>query len=126
MTIYWVRARLCFYFCSENVAFLGIVDYIVKLSMPFEDLTSTDQDQVHYFPVTIAFITLLGSPEGFGTLREARSLNQKVIGNKDQDPWTLHYVHAAVCVWWLSEYSGWYTDNLVGSPLVGVNLEEGE
>jgi nuclear pore complex protein Nup205 len=81
---------------------------------------------VHYFPAVAAFIALFGAPEGVSSLEEARSLNEKVIGNKDQNPWTLHYVHAAVSVWWLAEYSGWYMDNPPASPLAGVNLDEGQ
>lgn len=81
---------------------------------------------MHYFPAVGAFISAFGAAEGLSTLRQARSLNVKVIGNKEQDPWTLHYVHAAISAWWLAEYSGWYTDNPVGSPLAHVNLADGK
>jgi nuclear pore complex protein Nup205 len=85
-----------------------------------------DEFLVHYFLAAAAYISVLGAPEGVSSLKEARLLNEKIIGNKEQAPWTLHYVHAAVCVWWLAEYSGWYIDNPGGSPLAGVNLEEGQ
>jgi nuclear pore complex protein Nup205 len=68
---------------------------------------------------------VFGAPEGFSTLREARNWNEKIVGHKDQNPWALHYVHAAMCAWWLAEYSGWYMDIQTGSPLIGVNLDEG-
>lgn len=81
---------------------------------------------VHYFPAVAAFISAYGAPEGVSNLREARLLNGKILGHKENTPWTLHYVHAAICAWWLAEYSGWYMDNPSGSPLVGVNLDEGQ
>jgi nuclear pore complex protein Nup205 len=80
---------------------------------------------VHLVPALSSFIFAFGAPEGFSTLREARNWNEKIIGHKDQNPWTLHYVHAAVSAWSLAEYSGWYMDNQTGSPLTGVNLDEG-
>jgi hypothetical protein len=79
---------------------------------------------VHFIPAFAAFIFAFGAPEGLKSLREARSWNEKIVGNKDQNPWALHYVHAGVCAWWLAEYSGWYMDTQTISPL-GVNLEEG-
>jgi nuclear pore complex protein Nup205 len=81
---------------------------------------------VHFIPAFAAFIFAFGAPEGFSTLREARNWNEKIVGHKDQNPWALHYVHVAVCAWWLAEYGGWYMDNQTGSPLNGVNLEEGQ
>lgn len=80
---------------------------------------------VHLIPALSAFIFVFGAPEGHSNLREARDWNEKIVGHKDQNPWVLHYVHAAMCAWWLAEYSGWYMDNQTGSPLVGVNLDEG-
>jgi nuclear pore complex protein Nup205 len=76
-------------------------------------------------PALAVAISIFGAPEGFGSLRQARALTQKLINQKENDPWKLPYVHAAVCTWWLAEYSGWYLDNPIGSPLVGVDLEEG-
>lgn len=81
---------------------------------------------VHQLPAVAAFISVYGAQEGMGTLREARSLNMKLLGYREQDPWALHYVYSAVCTWWLAEYSGWYLDNPVGSPLINVNLEDGK
>jgi nuclear pore complex protein Nup205 len=80
---------------------------------------------VHLIPALSTFIFVFGAPEGYSNLREARDWNEKIVGHKDQNPWVLHYVHAAMCTWWLAEYSGWYMDNQTGSPLVGVNLDEG-
>ncbi|KFY70946.1 hypothetical protein V499_08837 [Pseudogymnoascus sp. VKM F-103] len=79
---------------------------------------------VHYFPATAAFISTFGSPEGSGSLQQARSLNRMILENKDKNNWTLQYVYAGVSVLWLGEYSGWYLDNQGNSPAVGVNLDE--
>jgi nuclear pore complex protein Nup205 len=81
---------------------------------------------VHYFPATAAFISMFGSPEGSGSLQQARNLNRMILENKDKGNWTLQYVYAGVSVLWLGEYSGWYVDNQGGSPTVGVNLEDGK
>jgi nuclear pore complex protein Nup205 len=89
-------------------------------------LELTDNWVVHYFPAIAAYISVYGAQDGMGTLREARMLNKKILGYREHDPWALRYVYAAVCAWWLAEYSGWYLDNPVGSPLVDINLEEGK
>lgn len=81
---------------------------------------------VHLMPALSAFIFAFGAPEGFSNKKEARERNEKIFSHKDQNSWTLHYIHAAMCAWWLAEYSGWYMDNQAGSPLIGVNLDEGQ
>ena len=68
---------------------------------------------------------MFGSPEGSGSLQQARNLNRTILENKDKNNWTLQYVYAGVSVLWLGEYSGWYLDNQGTSPLVGVNLDDG-
>jgi nuclear pore complex protein Nup205 len=68
---------------------------------------------------------MFGSPEGSGSLQQARNLNRTILENKDKNSWTLQYVHAGVVVIWLGEYSGWYIDNQGVSPVVGVNLDDG-
>lgn len=42
---------------------------------------------------------------------DAKALNDKVLAQLDQKPWTLIYVHAAIRAWWLAEYSGYFTEN---------------
>jgi len=79
---------------------------------------------VHYLPATGSFISTFGSPEGSGSLQQARNLDRKVLENQDTNVWTLQYLHSAISVWWLAEYSGWYLDNPTGSPLTGVNLDD--
>ncbi|KAL5350865.1 hypothetical protein ACLOAV_004436 [Pseudogymnoascus australis] len=79
---------------------------------------------VHYIPATAAFISMFGSPEGSGSLQQARNLNRMILENKDKNNWTLQYVYAGVSVLWLGEYSGWYLDNQGNSPAVGVNLDD--
>lgn len=52
-------------------------------------------------------------------------MNEKLINQADQNPWTLTYVHAAFRAWWLAEYSGWYGEHYDGS-LPQSQLDEGQ
>lgn len=79
---------------------------------------------VHYVPIITAFAAQFGSPEGGGSLREARMLNGKILDSKDSTPWTLRNFQAATITWWLAEYSGWYVEQPTGSPVQNVNLQE--
>jgi nuclear pore complex protein Nup205 len=38
-------------------------------------------------------------------------MNDKLLSQSEQKPWTLTYVHAAIRAWWLAEYSGWYSEH---------------
>jgi len=78
---------------------------------------------VHFFPVLAAYISRFGSPEGGGTLQEAKKLDDK-FNRPDQANWVLPYVHAAFRAWWLAEYGGWFGEHYDGS-LQNFNLEEG-
>ena len=78
---------------------------------------------IHYVPMITAFTSQCGSPDGSGTMREARMLNSKIMDNKDKSPWVLRNLQAAFITWWLSEYSGWYIEQPTGSPLQNVNLD---
>ena len=79
---------------------------------------------VHYVPAIIASIAQYGSSEGQGQLREARSLHEVVTASKDTQTWVLPKLHAAVTVFWLAEYAGWYFDSGPASPLQGINPAE--
>lgn len=78
---------------------------------------------VHYVPMITAFTSQFGSPDGGGALRDARMLNSKILDNKDKAPWILRNLQAAMITWWLSEYSGWYLEQPIGSPIQNVDLE---
>lgn len=95
--------------------FYKMLDHLVKLDR-WNNLA------VHYVPVITAFTSQYGSPEGSASLREARLLNKKIMEG-DSVPWNLRNLQAATIVWWLSEYSGWYIEQPLGSPVQGVNLE---
>ena len=77
----------------------------------------------HYTPIILAMTFQHGSPEGTGSLREARSLHSTIVDGKDASSWMQRQLQAAVQIWWLSEYSGWYQEPQDGSPLQGVDLE---
>lgn len=79
---------------------------------------------VHYVPVITTFASHFGSPEGGGVLRDARTLNTKILDSKDSTPWLLRNFQAATITWWLAEYSGWYLEQPTGSPVQNVNLQE--
>ena len=79
---------------------------------------------VHYVPIITAFTSQFGSPEGGGLLRDARMLNSRILDTKDANPWILRNLQAATITWWLAEYSGWYLEQPVGSPVQNVNLHE--
>ena len=78
---------------------------------------------VHYVPPIQAFASQYGSSEGSGNLREARLLNKRIVDSKDSSPWALRNLQAATITWWLAEYSGWYHEQPLGSPVQGVDLE---
>lgn len=77
----------------------------------------------HYIPCLISSFWQYGSPEGSVSLAEARSIHNKIEAGKDSDPWMLRSFQAAAIAWWLAEYSGWYVDAPVGSPLQHVDLD---
>jgi len=78
---------------------------------------------LHYIPCLISSFWRYGSPEGSVSLAEARSIHNKIEAGKDSDPWMLRSFQAAAIAWWLAEYSGWYVDAPVGSPLQDVDLD---
>lgn len=78
---------------------------------------------VHYVPVITTFTSAYGSHEGSCSLREARALHNRIVDGKDSSPWVLRNLQAATVTWWLAEYSGWYLEPQLGSPVQGVNLD---
>lgn len=83
-----------------------------------------DMVLVHYIPSILASIAQYGSPEGSGSLRDARSLNQAVTASKDPQAWALPNFHSAVITFWLAVYSGWYFDTGPSSPLQGIDVDK--
>ena len=68
---------------------------------------------VHYIPILSAFISYYGTlGNGAVSLAEARQLSSKILDSKS---WTLSYVHAAVRVMWIAEYSSCYGENHDGT-----------
>ncbi|KAL8857537.1 MAG: hypothetical protein Q9178_005865 [Gyalolechia marmorata] len=78
---------------------------------------------VHYVPSIAAFTSQYGSPDNGGSLREARMLHNKIMDGRDSSPWPLRDFQAAMISWWLAEYSGWYLEQRLGSPVQGADLE---
>ena len=86
------------YSSVEN--FYSFLDHLAKLER-WNVLT------VHYAPMILAFISQHGSPEGSGSLPEARALHNKLLDVKDSSAWKLRHLQATKQAWWFSEYSGW-------------------
>ena len=82
-----------------------------------------DHFVVHYLPATYGYIA--NSLQHIRPITDVRALNDKVLAQSEQKPWTLTYVHAAIRGWWLAEYSGYFTENHE-SNLTQNQLEEGE
>jgi nuclear pore complex protein Nup205 len=82
-----------------------------------------DRILFHYIPALVAAIVQFGSCDS-GNLQDARSLHQKITSTPENEPWSLHSLHAATIVMWLSEYSGWYGENDASLALEGVDFEE--
>jgi len=78
---------------------------------------------IHYVPALTAMISQYGYSEGTASLREARSINTRILAGKDSKPWALPHLQAAMTTWWLAEYSGWYYEQTPGSPVEGMDLE---
>ncbi|CAI4219128.1 unnamed protein product [Parascedosporium putredinis] len=91
------------------------------------ELKATDKYDcllVHRIPPLGAFITHLGSVESNSGLNQARKLNAAVCP-KEPEQWALPYLQAAFRVWWLSEYSGYYIDDIEEGTIVPpVDLDE--
>lgn len=101
--------------------YTGVEDFY-KLLEHLPRLEKWNSIIVHYVPVITAFTSQYGSSEGSASLREARLLNSKITDGKDSAPWNLQNLQAATITWWLAEYSGWYHDKSLGSPVQGVDL----
>ncbi|OAA62036.1 nuclear pore complex subunit [Niveomyces insectorum RCEF 264] len=82
---------------------------------------------VHLFPILALHIRIFGSPDGVCDLEEVRKLNDIVVRREDDNAWQLPSLRAAVCAWWVAEYSGWYADDM-GIPPGNIDLdkEDGE
>ena len=78
---------------------------------------------LHYIPPIIALISQHGSPDGTSTFRDARVLHQKIVNITDSTVWSLRNLQAATVTWWLAEYSGWFLEAPVGSPMQGMDIE---
>ncbi|KAL9576321.1 MAG: hypothetical protein Q9212_007201, partial [Teloschistes hypoglaucus] len=99
------------------------VDDFLKLLEYLPAIERWSQATVHYVPVIAAFTSHYGSPDHGGSLREARMLHKRIMDAKESSVWALHDLQAAMITWWLAEYSGWYLDQQLGSPVQGADLE---
>ncbi|OAX85515.1 hypothetical protein ACJ72_00104 [Emergomyces africanus] len=87
-------------------------------------LDKFDMILVHYIPAIISSVSQYGSPEGSGSLRDARSLHQAIMSSKEPQDWILTQFHATTTAFWLAEYTGWYFESGPASPLEGISPEK--
>ncbi|KAL2011469.1 hypothetical protein VTN00DRAFT_4187 [Thermoascus crustaceus] len=113
-------AILCYLF-KRNFTSSEDLRLLLDRLRKFERL---DMLLVHHLPAIIAAFVQYGSPEGSGSLREARSLHPVVTVSKDNQTWILPNFHATVVALWLAVYSGWYFDSGPASPLQGIDLDK--
>lgn len=79
---------------------------------------------IHYVPMLIRLTSHVAS-ESTTVTSEARTLHNALLAARDNEPWILRNLHAAMLAWWLAEYSGRYTDpNPQDADLRGVDLEK--
>lgn len=102
--------------------YTGSEDFF-KLLDHLSTLERWNHTAVHYVPTIAAFTSQYGSPDNGGNLQEARMLHQKIVEGQESAPWPLRNLQAAMISWWLAEYSGWYLEPRLGSPIQGADLE---
>ena len=118
----------------QHQSLSGILTLLVKASYStphdFQDLLAHlahldrwNRFTAHYMPVVLSMTFQHGSPEGTSSLQEARSLHTIIFNSKEASSWAQRQLQAAIQIWWLSEYSGWYQEPPGGSPLQGIDLE---
>ena len=105
-----------------KASYTGIEDFY-KVLEHLPKLVKWNSLALHYVPLIVALIAQYGSPDGSSSFREARTLNQRIIDGKGSTTWPLRNLQAATTTWWLAEYSGWFHEPLVGSPMQGMNFE---
>ncbi|KAK3333227.1 nucleoporin Nup186/Nup192/Nup205 [Cercophora scortea] len=80
---------------------------------------------VHLFPILGAYITIFGSTQGGNTdIEQPRKLNEIICGRVQDDAWAIPNLGAAVRVWWIAEYSGFYLDDAPNLEARGINLDK--
>ena len=112
-------AILCYFFKGPYTSSEELRHLLNRL----RKLDRFDALLVHYIPSIIAAFAQHGSPEGSGSLKEARSLHVAVTSTQNGQNWALPTFHASVIALWLATYSGWYFDLGASSPLQGVDTE---
>ncbi|KGY15104.1 hypothetical protein PABG_12054 [Paracoccidioides brasiliensis Pb03] len=112
-------AILCYLFKGT---FTSSEDFRLLLDR-LRKLDKFDMILVHYIPAIVSSSSQYGSPEGSGSLRDARSLHQTVTSSREPQDWLLSKFHATTTALWLAEYSGWYYETSPASPLEGISPE---
>ncbi|EFW99544.1 nuclear pore complex subunit [Grosmannia clavigera kw1407] len=117
-----------------SIVLLSAVEKRQAEARDFEDLLKLLQrlDRydcllLHLFPTLACYIRIFGSPDGVSNLAQARRLNEIVNRREDDGVWQMPSLRAAICAWWIAEYSGWYMDDIdVSLDNIDVDKEDKE
>lgn len=101
--------------------YTGVEDFY-KVLDHLPSLVKWNSVALHYVPTFIALSSQYGSPEGSSSFNEAKMLNQRIVDGRDSKTWPLRNFQAATITWWLAEYSGWFLEQIPGSPMQGMDL----
>ena len=99
-----------------------VPDDFTRLLEKLSKIERWNQLAVHYIPSIIAFAAEYGSSESGNSLRDARMLDENILGREGSSTWTNGTLHALAILLWLAEYSSWYIEHPVGSPVDGLDL----
>ena len=119
---------------QQHESLSAIVTYLVKANYTgVEDfykvlghlprLDRWNSISLHYVPIITALASQYGSPDGSSTFREAKMIHQRIMDDNDSKQWPLRNLQAATISWWLAEYSGWFLEQIPGSPMQGMDHE---
>jgi len=114
-------AAICTHMIKPGFANL---DNLTALLSRAKNVDRHDLITIHYVPILIRLVAYIASEAATDT-GKARSLHNSLMAARDNEPWALRNLHAAVVAWWLAEYSGRYMDpNMHDIHLQNVNLGE--
>lgn len=100
------------------------VEELKPLLLILKDVDTYNSILIHYVPYMGALISHFGTSNGAVKLAEARMFNQMLIPNSSSSNWGLRCFQAATRVWWVSEYSGWFTGSSEDTALGGIDISK--
>ncbi|KAF2398801.1 hypothetical protein EJ06DRAFT_91734 [Trichodelitschia bisporula] len=116
---------------TQHESLAAIATYLVQdgcavpedfrnLLVKMRTLDRVDMVVLHYLPMLIASISRFGTADGPCPDEDAQSLNQLILAEKESEHWNLRSFHAAVYIFWTSEYA---SRSLLALPAAGDQRE---